>query len=162
MTRRVQIGVIGGRRISKEKLKLAEEVGREIAQKNAILICGGLGGVMEAACKGAKEAGGLTVGLLPVSSMDKANPYVDIVIPTGMGVARNAVIVHACEGVIAVGGRYGTLSEMAFARQKGIPIVSLKSWQFDDTIRTAESPEEAVAFIFRQIERNHPLSEKME
>lgn len=161
MTRRIQIGVIGGRQVSKGMLKLAEEVGREIAQRNAILICGGLGGVMEAACKGAKEAGGLTVGLLPVSSTDEANPYVDIVIPTGMGVARNAVIIHACEGVIAVGGSYGTLSEMAFARQKEIPIVSLKSWQFDDTIRTAESPEEAVEFVFRQIERNKPLSEKM-
>ncbi|MBN2029381.1 TIGR00725 family protein [bacterium] len=152
MTRRTQIGVIGGRQVSQEILELAQKVGKEIAQKRAILICGGLGGVMEAACKGAKEAGGLTVGLLPVSSMTEANPYVDIVIPTGLGVARNAVIINACDGVIAIGGSYGTLSEMAFARQKGIPVISLKSWQFDNTIHTTESPEEAVEFVFRQIQ----------
>ena len=152
MTKRYQIGVIGGRQVSKEILTLAKEVGREIAQRDGILICGGLGGVMEAACKGAKKAGGLTVGLLPVSSMTEANPYVDIVIPTGLGVARNAVIINACDGVIAIGGSYGTLSEMAFARQKEIPIVSLKSWKFDDTIQITESPKKAVELIFQQID----------
>ncbi|MCJ7811922.1 TIGR00725 family protein [bacterium] len=152
LAKKTQIGVLGGRQVSEEILKLAREVGREIAQKDAILICGGLGGVMEAACKGAKKAGGLTVGLLPGSSMVEANLYIDIVIPTGMGVARNAVIINACDGVIAIGGSYGTLSEMAFARQRAIPVVSLRSWQFDDTILTAESPEKAVALLFQQIE----------
>ncbi len=152
MTRQTQIGVIGGRQASPEILRLAQKVGSEIAQRHAILICGGLGGVMEATCRGAKEAGGLTVGLLPVSSMSEANPYVDIVIPTGLGVARNAVIINACDGVIAVGGSYGTLSEMAFAKQKGIPVISLKSWKFDNTVQTAESAEEGVELVFKQIQ----------
>ncbi len=152
MARKAQIGVLGGRQVSEDILKLAHRVGMEIARKDAILICGGLGGVMEAACMGAKSVGGLTVGLLPGSSTVEANPYVDIVIPTGIGVARNAVIIAACDGVIAIGGSYGTLSEMAFARQRNIPLVSLKSWRFDNSILSAESPGEAVEIVFQQIE----------
>ena len=148
---RIQIGVIGGRNVAPEILRLAEEVGKGIALRKAVLVCGGLGGVMEAACRGAKDAGGMTVGILPALSKSEANPYVDIPIPTGIGVARNAIIVHSCDGVIAVGGSYGTLSEMAFARQKGIPLVSLGSWRFDDTIVTAESAEEAIERIFQMI-----------
>jgi len=151
MSRRIQIGVVGGREASSEVLKLAEEVGREIARRGAVLVCGGLGGVMEAACRGAKEEGGTTVGILPVLSAEKANPYVDIPIATGMGVARNVIIIHSCDGVIAVGGKYGTLSEMAFAKQRGIPLVSLKSWEFDKSVVSAESPEEAVSIVFQQI-----------
>lgn len=152
MSRRIQIGVIGGREASQEDLEFARDVGREIARRGAILVCGGLGGVMEAACRGAKEAGGTTVGILPVHSPDEANPYVDISVPTGMGVARNAIIINSCDGVIAVGGRYGTLSEMAFALQKGIPLVSLRSWKVDESIVSAESPGEAVDRIFRMID----------
>jgi len=151
VARKIQIGVIGGRDVSSEVLMLAEEVGREIAHRGAVLVCGGLGGVMEAACRGAKKVGGTTVGILPVLSADEANPYVDIPIPTGMGVARNAIIINSCDGVIAVGGSYGTLSEMAFALQKGIPLVSLKSWKFDESIVTAESPKEAVSIVFQRI-----------
>lgn len=151
--KRIQIGVIGGREASSEVLRLAEEVGKEIARRKAVLVCGGMGGVMEAVCRGAKAAGGTTVGILPVVSADEANPYVDIRVPTGMGVARNAIIIHACDGVIAVGGRYGTLSEMAFAKQKGIPLVSLKSWRFDESVFTADTPEQAVAVLFEQIEK---------
>ena len=151
MKRKIQIGVIGGRRVSAEVLGLAEEVGREIARRDALLVCGGMGGVMEAACRGAKEVGGTTVGILPVLSADEANPYVDIRIPTGMGVARNAIIIHSCDGVIAVGGKYGTLSEMAFAKQRGIPLVSLRSWKFDESVVSAESAEEAVSILFQRI-----------
>ena len=151
--KRIQIGVIGGREASSEVLRLAEEVGKEIAGRKAVLVCGGMGGVMEAACRGARSAGGTTVGILPVVSADEANAYVDIRIPTGMGVARNAIIIHACDGVIAVGGRYGTLSEMAFAKQKKIPLVSLKSWRFDESVFTADTAQQAVAFLFEQIEK---------
>lgn len=152
MARKIHIGVIGGREASSEILRLAEAAGREIARRGAVLICGGLGGVMEASCRGAKEAGGTTVGILPMLSANKANPYVDIPICTGMGVARNAIIIHSCDGVVAVGGKYGTLSEMAFAFQDGIPLVSLQSWQFDDSVVTAGSAEEAVDRVFRMIE----------
>ena len=149
----LQIGVIGGREVSREILDLAEETGREIGRKGAILICGGLGGVMEAACKGAKSAGGTTVGILPVILASEANPYVDIVIPTGMGIARNAVIIHSCDAVIAVGGKYGTLSEMAFALQKNIPIVSLKSWKVDENVYEAETAREAIHLVFLKIKQ---------
>jgi uncharacterized protein (TIGR00725 family) len=152
MSRRIQIGVIGGRSAPRPILKMAEEVGLAVARKGAVIICGGMGGVMEAACKGAKKAGGTTIGILPAASPDKANPYVDISIATDMGVARNAVIIHSCDGVIAVGGQYGTLSEMAFALQKGIPIVSLKSWVPDESVQSAGSAEEAVKIIFQKIE----------
>ena len=92
------------------------------------------------------------MGILPVLSPDEANPHVDISIPTGMGVARNAIIINSCDGVIAVGGSYGTLSEMAFALQKGIPLVSLRSWKVDESIVSVESPGEAVDRIFKMID----------
>ena len=152
MARKVQIGVIGGRRASAEILRKAEEVGRLIANRGAVLVCGGMGGVMEAACRGAKKAGGTTVGILPVPSSDKGNDYLDVIIPTGMGLARNAVIINSVDGAVAVGGSYGTLSEMAFALQKAIPLVSLKSWDFDDAMVTVESAQEAVERIFQMID----------
>ncbi len=151
MSRQIQIGVIGGREVTDEILQLAFQVGRCIAERQAVLICGGLGGVMEAACRGAKEDGGTTVGILPGLSAEDANGFVDITIPTGLGVARNAVVIHACDGVIAVGGRYGTLSEMGFALQKGIPLVSLKSWHVDETVVIAESAVEAVEKVFSSL-----------
>jgi len=151
MEKRIQIGVIGGRRASSEILKLAEEVGKEIARRGAVLVCGGLGGVMEAACRGAKEAGGTTVGILPVGQKGEANAWVDIPIATGMGIARNAIIIQSCDGAIAVGGQYGTLSEMAFAKQKGVPLVSLKSWVFDESVVSVASPKEAVDRLFQMM-----------
>lgn len=152
MARKIQIGVIGGRRASTKILKQAEEVGRLIAKRGAVLVCGGMGGVMEAACRGAKKAGGTTVGILPISSSDKGNTYLDVVIPTGMGLARNAIIINSVDGAVAVGGSYGTLSEMAFALQKNVPLVSLKSWDFDDAMVTVESAQEAVERIFQMID----------
>jgi uncharacterized protein (TIGR00725 family) len=134
-------------------IKVAESVGRLIAERNAVLICGGLGGVMEAVCRGAKAAGGDTVGILPVASKKEANPYVDIVVPTGMGVARNAIIIHSSDGIIAVDGSYGTLSEIAFALQFGVPLVTLQSWAIDPSVPAAENPEEAVKMLFELISK---------
>ena len=153
MPRSIQIGVIGGRDVTPEVIKAAESVGRLIAERNAILICGGLGGVMEATCRGAKTAGGTTVGILPVASREEANPYVDIIVPTGMGVARNAIIIHSSDGIIAVDGSYGTLSEIAFTLQFGIPLVTLQSWAIDPSVPAAKDPEEAVKMLFELISK---------
>jgi len=149
--RKIQIAVIGGRNASKHVLGLAEEVGRRIAESGAVLVCGGLGGVMEAACRGAKQAGGVTIGILPADRLQDANPYVDAVVATGMGVARNALVVHSCRGAVAVGGSYGTLSEIAFALQERKPVVSLKSWTVDEHVVRAETSEEAVRKILEMI-----------
>ena len=142
------IGVIGGSVCNPEIEKTAEEVGRLIAQKGGIVICGGLGGVMEAAAKGAKEAGGTTIGVLPGANPDDANKYIDIPLPTGIGYARNVIIVNASQAVIAVDGKYGTLSEIAFCLQLGVPVVSLFSWNIDKSIITADNPEQAVNIAF--------------
>jgi len=149
--RKIQITVVGGRTASAGILKDAEEVGALLARRNAVVVCGGMGGVMEAACRGAKREGGLTVGILPTGDASDANDLVDIVIPTDLGVARNALVVNAGAGVIAVGGQYGTLSEIAFALQRGIPVVSLKSWHVDERVLKADTPEKAVETLFRAI-----------
>ncbi len=107
-------------------------------------MCGGLGGVMEAACRGANEAGGVSVGILPGADRAAANRFVDIAIPTGLGEARNALVVRSAEALVAVGGGYGTLSEIAFALKAGKPVVGLGSWEIDG-VRPAESPELAVS-----------------
>ena len=144
------IAVIGGSQASKEEVKLAEEVGRELAKQGATLVCGGLGGIMEAACRGAQQEGGVTIGILPGKNRQEANPYVQIPIATGMGSARNVVIVKSAQAVIAIGGSYGTLSEIAHALQSGVPVIGLNTWslskngQPDDSIITAQNPTEAV------------------
>jgi len=144
------IGVIGqGRDCSPELLKDAEKVGYHIAQKNAILICGGLGGVMEAACRGAKKGGGRTIGVIPTTQKSDANEFVDIPIVTGFGEARNIIIVRSADALIAVGGRYGTLSEIAFALAFGKPIVGLHTWQNLGQIIHVESPQQAVETVFK-------------
>ncbi|MFO8102477.1 MAG: TIGR00725 family protein [Dehalococcoidia bacterium] len=123
------IAIIGGGKCSKRMAGLAEEVGRELAQNGAILICGGLGGVMEAACKGAHEAGGQTIGILPGKSAADANPYVGIPIVTGMGEMRNVVIIKSAQAVIAIDGEFGTLSEIGHALKNGIPVIGLHTWE---------------------------------
>jgi uncharacterized protein (TIGR00725 family) len=144
------IAVIGAGEPSAEEAKLAEEVGRELARQGAILVCGGLGGVMEAACRGASLEGGITVGILPGDSPKTANPYVQIPIVTGMGYARNITVVKTARAVIAVGGSYGTLSEIAHALQNGIPVIGLNTWSLsrngkqDSSIILAKNPTEAV------------------
>lgn len=145
------VAVIGDGLCSAETARLAEEVGRHLAVNEAMVICGGLGGVMEAACRGAKSAGGLTIGVLPGRSYCDANPYVDIPIVTGMGEARNVVVVSSARSVIAVSGGFGTLSEIAHALKLGIPVVGLGTWQLTKNgwdeprgITTATGPADAV------------------
>jgi uncharacterized protein (TIGR00725 family) len=122
----------------------AAEVGRLVAERGAVLVCGGLGGAMEAACRGAKEAGGMTVGILPGPDRAAANRYVDIALPTGLGEARNALVVRAADAVIAVGGGYGTLSEIAFALKAGKRVIGLDTWEIEG-VSPADGPEAAVA-----------------
>jgi len=140
----MQIGVIGSSECSSKTKKLAEEVGREIARRGATLVCGGLGGVMEAAARGAKEAGGLTVGILPGSHAGEANPYIDVVVVTGMSYARNIIVVRSSDALIAIEGKYGTLSEIAFALQLHKPIVGLNTWKVSEEIISLSSPVDAV------------------
>ena len=122
----------------------AAEVGRLLAEHGVTLVCGGRGGAMEAACRGAKEADGLTVGILPGSDRSDANPFVDIVLPTGLGEARNALVVGAADVVIAIGGGYGTLSEIALALKAGKRVIGLGTWDIEGVV-AAEDPEAAVA-----------------
>ncbi|MFC1870016.1 TIGR00725 family protein [Chloroflexota bacterium] len=144
------IAVIGGSECSPEAARLAEEVGRELAMQGAVLVCGGLGGVMEAACKGASAAGGMTIGILPGENRQAANPYVQIPIVTGTGYARNVAVVKSAQAVIAIDGSYGTLSEIGHALQSNIPVIGLNTWlisqnnQQDNSIIPAQNPVDAV------------------
>lgn len=141
MEKKPVISVIGASHsCSADDYKLAEEVGRELAQRGAILVCGGLEGVMEAACRGASSEGGLTIGILPGNDREEANPYVAIPIVTGMGYARNSIVAKSGQAVIAIGGSYGTLSEIAFALQSGIPIIGLGTW----SISTCQGPDTSI------------------
>jgi len=144
------IAVIGGGQASAREAKLAEEVGRELARNDVILVCGGLGGVMEAACRGAQSEGGVTVGILPGENRRAANPSIQIPIVTGMGYARNVAVVKSAQAVTAIGGSFGTLSEIGHALQSGIPVVGLNTWSLsrngkeDNSIILAQNPAEAV------------------
>jgi len=151
------IGVIGGSSATLEEAALAEGVGRALAEAEATLICGGRGGVMEAACRGARKAGGLTIGVLPGGDRRGANPYVEIAIATGIGYARNAIIARTADGLIAVGGSYGTLSEIGLALGFDKPVVGLRTWEMsreghpDVPIVRADTPEEAVQMILERV-----------
>ncbi|HXD59695.1 MAG TPA: TIGR00725 family protein [Thermoleophilaceae bacterium] len=139
------VAVVGAGEASREEAAAAEEVGRLLAERGAVLVCGGLGGVMEAACRGAKEAGGSTVGILPGRDRAAANDHVDIAIATGLGEARNALVVRAADVLIAVGGGYGTLSEIALALKSGTPVVGIGSWELAGRpLKEARDPREAV------------------
>jgi len=144
------IGVIGASQPPDELLPIAEKVGEEIAKRGGILICGGMGGIMESACKGAKRSGGLTVGILPTMTRDSANPYIDIPIVTGIGYARNIIVVLTSEAIIAIGGAYGTLTELAFALHFNIPVIGIRTWRVESEftevkgIIYVDEPEEAV------------------
>lgn len=151
----LRIAVLGPHDASAAERALGVAVGAGIAQHGAVLICGGLGGMMEAAARGARREGGLTVGILPGDRADAANAFIDLPLPTGLGAIRNAVIVRASDAVIAVCGGYGTLSEIAFALRLGVPVVGLKTWSVakdgktDGGIHPVETPEEAVALAIR-------------
>ena len=155
------IAVIGGSQASTRELALAEDVGRLLADREAVLVCGGLGGIMEAACRGARAGGGITVGILPGDKREAANPYVQIPVVTGIGYARNVAVVRSAQAVIAVGGSYGTLSEIAHARQGGIPVIGLSTWslsrngQEDKSIVPTATAAEAVDVAFELIERQN-------
>jgi uncharacterized protein (TIGR00725 family) len=142
------IAVVGPGRATAREAEDAEAVGRGLAHGGAIVVCGGLGGVMAAACRGAKAAGGMTVGILPGTDRASANEWVDVALPTGMGEARNALVVRAADALIAVGGEYGTLSEIALALKAAKPVVGLGTWTLGrdpDPIARADGPEAAVA-----------------
>jgi uncharacterized protein (TIGR00725 family) len=134
------VAVVGSSEPSGELYAVAEEVGRRLAEAGAVVVCGGLGGVMEAACRGAKAAGGRTVGILPGTDRRAANPYVDVAIPTGLGEARNALVARAGEVMIAIGGGYGTLAEVALALRAVTPVIGLDTWE----LAREERPVEAI------------------
>jgi hypothetical protein len=147
------VAVIGGGEASPEVLALAAEVGRELARRGAVVICGGLGGVMEAAAQGVQEAGGVSIGILPDPDRRWANPYLTYTIPTNLGHARNMIIAHAADAVIAVGGSYGTISEAAIALKLGKPVIGLKlAWSLTG-VREATSPAEAVTAALMRLLR---------
>lgn len=150
MERPLYIAVIGENDPSPRLAAEAEAVGAEIAAAGAVLVCGGLGGAMEAACRGARSRGGITLGILPGTRHADANPYVTYPIPTGLGHARNILVARSAHAVIAIGGKYGTLSEIAFARIEGTPVIGLDTWELsregnhDLPIQRARDAKEAV------------------
>ena len=146
---RAWIAVVGpGVRADEAELALAEEVGAAVAEAGAGLVCGGLGGVMEAACRGAKSRLGRTLGLLPGDDRSAANGWVDVAVPTGLGELRNALIVRSADAIIAIGGGPGTLSEIGFALKTGTPVVGLGTWDIDGRVQAAD-PADAVARAIR-------------
>ena len=142
---KIFIGVIGAGDCSNDVCKLAEVVGGEIAEAGAVLVCGGLGGVMESASKGAKKQGGITIGILPGIDKDHANPYIDFPIVTGLGEGRNLLVVRNSDAVIAFPGEFGTLSEIAFSLKLGKPVIGLSTWKVSDKIIQAKNAQEAVS-----------------
>ena len=153
------VGVIGGDddKCQASSAAIAEEVGAELARRDCILVCGGRGGVMAAACRGARGAGGITVGILPGPDRSEANEHVLVPVVTNLGIARNAIVVQSSQGVIAIDGGYGTLSEIALALGLGIPVVGINTWSLamggvdDSSILRASDAAEAVGMLLRAI-----------
>lgn len=154
---KVYVAIVGPSQPDEKELALAEEVGAEVARVGAVLLTGGLGGAMEAASRGARRGGGVTVGILPGPTREGANPYLDLSIPTGMGEMRNALLVRSADGVVAVGGGDGTLSEIALALKLGKPLAGLETWRAElgdggNVVPVAASPKEAVAAVMAAID----------
>jgi uncharacterized protein (TIGR00725 family) len=148
------VAVIGGSSCTRAEADDAAAVGRLLAERGAVLLCGGLGGIMEAAARGAKQAGGLTIGILPGNDAAAANPHIDVPIATGMGEMRNALLVRAAGAVIAIGGGWGTLSEIALARRTETPVVGLHdAFTPAVDIPRVERPEQAVQWALEQVRR---------
>jgi uncharacterized protein (TIGR00725 family) len=143
----IHVAVVGPGAAGEVELAAAEEAGRLIAARGALLVCGGLGGVMEAACRGAREAGGRTLGILPGGDRTEANEFVDVAVPTGLGEGRNALVVRAADALVAIGGGYGTLSEIALALRAGKPVIGVGSWEIEG-VQAAADPEAAVRAAF--------------
>jgi hypothetical protein len=150
IAKRPRIGLIGGSRAGKKFLEMAEDIGRLIAERGGILVCGGMAGVMEAACRGAREAGGLTVGIIPGARRADANAFVDVAIATGMGYTRNALVVMNADVMIAVDGEYGTLSEIAYALIFEKRVFGLGTWEIEGVV-AAKNPKDAVARAFAAV-----------
>ncbi len=144
------VAVIGGRVVEPGLLAEAERAGGLLAAAGALVITGGLGGVMEAASKGALAAGGQTIGILPGEDTREANPHVTVPVATGLGVARNVIIAHSADALIAVGGQYGTLSEIAHALQLGKPVAGIGTWDIDG-VEVARDADEAVKLVFERL-----------
>ena len=142
----MNIAVVGGEQCTKKIYQIAQQLGKLIAQNGWVLICGGGGGVMEAACRGAKSGGGVTVGILPGCESREANSYLDLKLPSGMGYARNILIVRAADIIIAVNGKYGTLSEISFALNEGKIVLGLGTWDIKGVIKLKD-PQEAARYI---------------
>ena len=146
-----RIAVIGGARASEAECKAAEQLGSELATAGAVIICGGHGGVMEAVSRGANKAGGLTVGILPGSDAEAANPWITLPLPSGMGEARNALVVRTAEAVVAVGGEWGTLSEIALARKMKVSVASLGVPPLEGLgLESLDTPEEAAVWALEK------------
>jgi uncharacterized protein (TIGR00725 family) len=148
---KIFIGVIGGGDCSDEVYKLAEQVGERIAKAGAVLVCGGLSGVMESASKGAKKAGGTTIGILPGIDKSQANSYIDFPVVTGLGEGRNLLVIRNSDVVIALPGEHGTLSEIGFCLKLGKPIVGLFTWDVSEAIIKAKNAEEAVKIALSKV-----------
>jgi uncharacterized protein (TIGR00725 family) len=165
----VIVSVIGGEEPAADALRLAEEVGRQLGKRGVTVCCGGGGGIMEAVCRGARSAGGHTIGILPGhdASESPPNPWVEFSVFTGIGYARNSAVVLSGEAVIAIDGAYGTLSEIAFALIHGVPLVGLDTWDFSyhghdaDRIARAASPQEAVAKAIEMAEWRRGASQQV-
>jgi uncharacterized protein (TIGR00725 family) len=158
-SRRRLVAVCGESDPQTSLAELAFELGRGIAERDAVLVCGGLTGVMEHAARGARAAGGLTIGLLPGEDIDDANPYIDLAIATGLGHARNAILARSADGVVALGGGLGTLSEIALALRNKRPTIGIQTWRFDRDGRTepelpiAANPKDALEWLFARMDR---------
>jgi len=148
--RKKVVGVIGGHICTREVEQLAQNLGKNLAKVVDILVSGGLSGTMQAVCQGFKVEGGLTIGIIPGYNKKEANPYVDIAIPTGLGLARNVLVVKSADIVVALPGEAGTLSEIAYALQFGIPVISLKFWDIPGVVKT-ETIQEAISEVKSRI-----------
>ncbi len=154
-SRKKIIGVIGAADAVPEDLNIAQTIGEEIASNGYTLLCGGMGGVMEAASKGAKSKAGTCIGILPGSSKTDCNPYIDYAVVTAMGHARNVIVVGSCDAIIAIGGSFGTLTEIAFALRLEIPIIGLSTWDVSSDIKKANTAKEAVHMAIELIDANN-------
>ena len=146
VNKKIGISVIGGHTCTKEVEQIAHNLGKELAKVADYLFCGGLGGIMKAVCRGFKAGGGVTIGIIPGYDKKDANPYVDIVIPTGLGLARNVLVVKSADVVVALPGEAGTLSEIAYCLQFGIPVISLRSWDIPGVVKV-DTVEKALSKV---------------
>ena len=151
MSKAVYIGVVGAGSAAPDAIALAEEVGREVARAGAVIVCGGLGGVMEAACRGAKQEDGRTLGILPGHDRSGANPHLDLSVVTGMGDARNALVARSSDALVALPGGHGTLSEIALGLKMGRPVVGLRAWSEMAGVGAAQDPADAVRLALQHL-----------